>query len=626
MCGIAGICYGQMDPIKNIQAMNEAMVRRGPDAGGYYIEESMKVALGHRRLSILDLSEQGAQPMMSQDERYVMVYNGEIYNGIQLQERMITDGIVLSLRGTSDTELLLEAIAHYGLEDTLRFVKGMFAIALLDRKEKTLRLARDRMGEKPLYYGRVQGNLVFASDLNAMKQIDGFQNPINHDAMPLYFEHGYIPAPYTIYEGIYKLKQGTILEFTQPYERHKTTVYWDIMELAKEKESTFQGSEEEAKEELERLLKEAIQGQMVADVPLGAFLSGGIDSTLVVALMQSLSSQQVKTFTIGLKEAGYNEADIASMTSKHMGTNHEELYIGYEDVMDVLPRIPAVYGEPFADSSQIPTMLVSKMTREHVTVSLSGDGGDEFFCGYNTYLGAKQGLATVQSKAGFLPQGLRQSIGQLCGAPHMNRASLLRKVNMVFTTNTLEDYKRAVDRGDGKFFSLVNGARNMRTDYRSYPSSYLREPEHNLMLMDQLQYLPDDILTKVDRAAMYYSLETRIPLLDRDVMNFAWSLPLSYAFDHQITKKLLKNLLYEYVPEEMINRPKKGFSIPISEWLLSGEMNEWAESLMSEGFCKNQELMDQKEARKLWEQFKQGKQDATLIWYILMMQQWALTE
>ncbi len=603
------------------------MIRRGPDAGDYYLDEGNKVVLGHRRLSILDLSEHGAQPMVSKSERYVLVYNGEIYNYQDIYHKMIADGYSISLRGSSDTEILLEAIECYGLHDTLKLAKGMFAIGLLDRKEKKMQLARDRMGEKPLYYGYINGSFAFASDMNSLKAIEGFHNPVSQEVLPLYFSYGYIPAPYTIYQDIYKLQQGTILTIEAPYTQYEMTEYWNIKEVAKNGEANpFTGSEEEATKELERLLTQSIQGQMIADVPLGAFLSGGIDSTLVVALMQSISSQKVQTFTIGLKENGYDEAGIAAQTSKHLGTNHTELYLGYEDVMNVVPELSRAYGEPFADSSQIPTMLVSKLAREHVTVSLSGDGGDELFCGYNSYLGAQHGLGVLKSKGAQIPSGIRSSIGHISKCMANRHTPILHKVGSVFTVNSLEDYKKATHQSEYESKYLAKIRKRPCTQYESYPSGYLGEPIHNLMLMDQIQYLPDDILTKVDRAAMYYSLETRVPLLDKDVITFAWSLPLSYTFEQGMTKKILKNLLYQYVPRELMERPKTGFAIPIDQWLQKGSMREWAESLMSDGFSKNKEFIDQKVAMNLWNQFQKSGQFTPTIWYLLMMQQWALTQ
>lgn len=627
MCGIAGIANYTVEPVSNILAMNKMLFRRGPDAGNYWLEENAKVVLGHRRLAIVDLSEKGAQPMISKDERYVITYNGEIYNYQEIKKGMEAERGPVNLRGTSDTELLLEAISFYGFKKTLTLAKGMFAIAVYDRQEKKLYLTRDRMGEKPLYYGLVNGSFVFSSDLAAIRQIENFHNPINEQVLPLYFRHGYIPMPYSVYEGIYKLKQGTILETAYPFQEWKQETYWDIKEVAvKGQENLFKGSEEEATAELKKRLLQAIEGQMMADVPLGAFLSGGIDSTLVVSLMQSLSKEKIRTFTIGFREDGYNEATYAKETAEYLGTNHTEMYVGFSEVMDILPRLPIAYAEPFADSSQIPTMLVSKMTREHVTVSLSGDAGDEFYCGYNTYLEAQRGLAILKGKGAFLPSTIRSGIGNLCKRISNEHTPLLYKVGKVFTTDTLEDFARSISLSDHRTGYISKKKGLLPTDYNQYSSGYLQGAENNLMLMDMLQYLPDDILVKVDRAGMYYSLESRIPLLDRDVCEFAWRLPLEYKFNNRITKKVLRNILYQYVPKEMMERPKKGFSIPISKWLLDGEMNEWAESILSDGRQKMPDILNQRVVESLWREFKQTKEFTPTIWYILMLEQWMLEQ
>ena len=387
MCGIAGIINYRNDPVKDILNMNRAMLHRGPDAGDYWLDPERKVVLGHRRLSIVDLSANGSQPMKSADGRYVIVYNGEIYNYQELEQKLRADGCELHLRGTSDTEVILEAFSFYGMEKTLSLMKGMFAIALYDRQEQQLYLMRDRVGEKPLYYGMVNGAFAFASDIECIRQIEGFSNQVNRAVFPLYFQYGYIPAPYSIYEKIFKLEPGKTLRLNCKTLDYKIQTYWSMTEVALNGEKNrFTGSEEEAAGELERLLKHAIRGQMIADVPLGAFLSGGIDSSLVVSLMQAISPNKVKTFTIGFDVDKYNEARYAKEIAAHLGTEHTELYVTSQDAFTIMQHMPDSFTEPFADSSQIPTMLVSKMTREHVTVALSGDAGDELFCGYTTYM------------------------------------------------------------------------------------------------------------------------------------------------------------------------------------------------------------------------------------------------
>lgn len=625
MCGIAGICNYSGNPIRNIKAMNEKLVRRGPDAGDYWVDENCHVVLGHRRLSILDLSETGKQPMFSADGRYVIVFNGEVYNYKAVLQKMCEEGFARKLRGESDTEVLVEAISFWGFEKTLKVLKGMFAIAVFDREDKILFLARDRMGEKPLYYGKVNESFVFASDLAAIKEVEGFQNVINQEVLGLYFHYGYIPQPYSIYKDIWKLAPGSFLKLSEPFHEGSEIKYWDIVKVAcTNQEQLFCGNEAEASLELERLLRSAIREQMVADVPVGAFLSGGIDSTAVVSLMQQESSQKIKTFTIGFNEKGYNEAVFAKEETKYIGTDHTELYVGFNEVMDILPQLPKAFSEPFADSSQIPTMLVSQMTREHVTVSLSGDGGDELFCGYNTYKTLKEGLQIVKSKAAFLPNPIRKGIGNICKCIANAHTPLLYKVGNCFTMETAEDYKRSMVLRDCRIPYIAKNERNVPCGDDIYPDGLLEKEHHNLMLMDLMQYMPEDILVKVDRAGMFFSLETRMPLLDKDVVEFAWKLPLSYKYDGEVTKKVLRNALYRYVPKEMMERPKTGFGIPIAEWLSKGEMREWAESIMMDARGSAKEFLNIKVVESFWKDLVNENRWQPNIWYILMFEQWLL--
>ena len=413
MCGIAGFCNWGSEWKKNIERMNECMIYRGPDASGVWSSDDQTVVLGHRRLAIVDLTETGAQPMLSNNDRYVISYNGEIYNCDLIKKKLLAEGKVVAFRGTSDTEVLLEAISAYGLESTLRQIKGMFALAVYDRQEKELCLARDRVGEKPLYYGFVRKDrFVFASDLNSITALDGFDNAVNTEVLQDYFRYGYIAAPYSIYEGIWKLKPGTYLKIKSPFNKYEIQTYWSMKEAALAgQRNPFTGSYEEAVDELERLLKESIRGQMMADVPVGAFLSAGIDSSTVVSLMQSISPRKVRSFTIGMWDEAYNEAEAAREIAAHLQTDHTELYIREEDAKQVIPELCGMFGEPFADSSQIPTYLVSRMTREHVTVSLSGDGGDELFCGYNSYASVER----IWNKINKIPSDIRKPVGVMMG-------------------------------------------------------------------------------------------------------------------------------------------------------------------------------------------------------------------
>lgn len=630
MCGINGMCGFRGNLIENIKRMNDRIIRRGPDSGNYWLDENAGVVLGHRRLAIVDLSENGAQPMISANQRYCMVFNGEIYNKTEIWQQMLERGVLVTLRGTSDTEVILESFAHLGVEETLRMMKGMFAIGLYDRQERLLYLMRDRMGEKPVYYGYVQGAFVFSSDLSALTAIDGFANPIRGEVLPLYFRGGYIPAPYTIYENIYKLEAGRILKLSAPFREQDIQVqtYWDVKEIARRgQENTFQGTEKEAADELERLFKNSIRGQLMSDVPLGAFLSGGIDSSLTVSLMQQLSTEQVKTFTIGFAEQEYNEADFAKEIAAAIGTKHTEMYVGFEDAMEAIRAIPEAFTEPFADSSQIPTMLVSKMTREHVTVSLSGDAGDELFCGYNTYKDLENSLACIQGKAGFLPQTIRTGIGRLAQFLDGPNRQLLHKIGDVFTTRDLETCYVRMGTGDSRVAYLCKNSGNLKDANDLYEHGYLHQGKHNLMLMDILRYLPDDILVKVDRAGMYYSLESRIPLLDKDIVEFAWTLPLAYKMQDGVSKRVMREVLYRYVPRELLERPKKGFSVPVSKWLRDKNfLREWAESIRHDSRELVGEYIDLRLEESLWKDYVEKGEWKEAIWSILMLEQWLLAE
>ena len=619
MCGIAGFCNFQGDYQKNIERMKERMYHRGPDAGGTYISEDGMVALGHRRLSIVDLSESGSQPMTSHSGRFVMAYNGEIYNYKKVADRLLTEKKVDCFKGTSDTEVLLEAFEAYGVEEAIGMCKGMFAISLYDKQERVLYLLRDRVGEKPLYYGMVNGGFVFASDLGCISVLDGFNNAINKKVLDLYFVHGYIPAPYSIYEGIYKLEPGTILEIKSPFNKWNSKCYWDMKSAALQgQKNLFKGTEEEAADELERLLKNSIKEQMVADVPVGAFLSAGIDSSTIVALMQSLYQGKVKSFTIGMEEEGYNEAVYAKEIAQHLGTQHTELYITDQDAKAVIPKLGYMFGEPFADSSQIPTYLVSKMTREHVTVSLSGDGGDELFCGYTSYVSVER----IWNKMKNIPYFIRKPVsGLVLHSPIKNhpiykvKGKLLGArgpADLYICSNETEPLARCI--------SLYHD--DCPYKHSEYQEGFLNETNHNIMLMDMLMYHPDDILVKVDRAAMAVSLETRVPMLDKDVVEFAWTLPIDYKRGEDIGKKVLRNVLYRYVPKEMMERPKKGFSIPIDQWLRQKELREWAEALIDRKTLEQQGVLDPDVVWKIWTDFIEGGEWRIQIWYILMFQEW----
>lgn len=623
MCGIAGFCNGASDWRKEIDKMNERLYHRGPDASGVWASEGGRVVLGHRRLSIIDLSSGGGQPMESKNERYVISYNGEIYNYPVIRDKLIREKKVAAFKGTSDTEVLLEAVSAYGLEETLKMSKGMFALALYDKKEQMLSLARDRVGEKPLYYGFIGKTFAFASEIGAITCLDGFQAPVDQGILETYFRYGYIPAPHSIYQGIYKLEPGRILKLKAPFERYEISTYWSMKDIACYGQShLFQGSEQEAAEELERRLKDAIRGQMMADVPVGAFLSAGIDSSTIVSLMQSVSDKGVRSYTIGMWEKEFNEAEIAKKIAEHLGTEHTELYITEEDAKQVIPKLGTMFGEPFADSSQIPTYLVSRMTKEHVTVSLSGDGGDELFCGYQTY----RSLERVFRKTGRIPAFVRKPISEaILRSPWGKEGSLATRARL-FGASGIEDLYRCSEIGEGlellapevRRGTAVPEDRSYDTVMDTYPTGLLPEPLHNLMLMDMLMYHPDDILAKVDRTAMAVSLETRVPMLDKDVVEFAWTLPISYKKQENVTKKILRDILYKYVPRELVERPKTGFAIPLNKWLKEPGLREWAEALLNPQKIKEQELLNADAVGRMWKDFVERDVWRQQIWYVLM--------
>lgn len=620
MCGIAGFCNLKADSKKNIEKMMDRMVHRGPDAGGFWSNDDDTVTFGHRRLSIIDLSEAGAQPMESHSGRYVMAFNGEIYNHRDIALKLKEEGLVDSFRGTSDTEVLLEAFEHYGIEKTISMCKGMFAIALYDKETKDIWLLRDRVGEKPLYYGFVNGSFVFASEIGCIEEIEGFNNPIDTKALNIYFVHGYIPQPYSVYEGINKLTPGCILHIKAPYDKPEIVPFWSMKDVAKRGQTAerYTGSFEEASIELEKKIKDAIADQMLADVPVGAFLSSGIDSSTVVALMQSLNSNPVRTFTIGVEDPKYNEAEVAAKIAAHLGTKHTEMYISESDAKAVIPKLAYMFGEPFADSSQIPTYLVSKLTRQHVTVSLSGDGGDELFSGYGMY----DSMERIWGKIGRVPYPIRRPVSDAVCALMPKTAGVKRsKAYMLGASSENDLYERSMER-DPLYRKIVKKSDIYPFAHTTMEKNYLPDVRSNIMLTDMLMYHPDDILVKVDRCGMAVSLESRIPFLDKDVVEFAWSLPIEYKYKDGVTKRILRDILYRYVPKELMDLPKRGFSIPVQKWLLEPELRSWAEGLISRDKLEKQGLLNVDIVRLIWDDFTIRGIWRNQVWYILMFQQW----
>lgn len=627
MCGIAGIINigNAKDQRENMQRMRDRMRRRGPDGGGTWVSSDGVCTLGHQRLSILDLSANGAQPMISHSGRSAITYNGEIYNFACVQKQLERDAAVkgqkIEFRSTCDTEVLQEAIEFYGMEKALSLCKGMFAIAYYEMESQTLTLARDRIGEKPLYYGWLSGIFTFSSDLGSIRAIRGFDNPIREEVLDLYFEHGVIPAPYTIYEDIYKLEPGTMLTLRAPFteDAAKRKTYWSVTDVAvRGQKNPFAGTRKEAADELERLLRASVRDQMVADVPLGAFLSAGIDSGTIVSLMQQESTRKVKTFTIGMEDPAYNEAAIASQIAQHLGTEHTELTITEEDAKAVIPLLPEMFAEPFADSSQIPTYLVSKLTREHVTVSLSGDAGDELFCGYYDY----PATARKWGKIRKIPYPLRKAAGAALECSPLASRDMVRIKSQILQAASPEEVYRLSFETDPLIFQIARKHGKLPYAYTETGRDVTGEVCHDIMLMDLRMYHPDDILVKVDRTAMAVSLETRVPFLDKDVVEFAWTLPLAYLREGDTGKLVLRDILYRYVPKNLMDRPKKGFSIPIRKWLKTPGLRAWAEDLIAPEKLRQQGLLNPEVVQRIWSDFTQRDVWRIQIWYILMFQAW----
>lgn len=621
-------------------AMALRIAHRGPDDSGVWVDAEAGIALAFRRLAILDLSPAGHQPMASASGRYVIVFNGEIYNHLHLREELEGDDCV-AWRGHSDTETLLAAFEAWGVETTLKKAVGMFAIALWDRAERTLYLARDRMGEKPLYYGWQRDTFLFGSELKAFQAHRSFRAEVDRNAITLLLRHNSIPAPYSIYQGIRKLLPGSYLKLIAGQREAEPASYWSLREVVEQGQAhPFAGSETEAVAELEVHLRRAIGMQMVADVPLGAFLSGGIDSSTIVALMQAQSNQPVKTFTIGSHQEGYNEARHAKLVAQHLGTEHTELYVTPDDAMNVIPRLPALYDEPFSDSSQIPTFLVSQLTKLHVTVSLSGDAGDEVFGGYNRYSWASSilrmgrvpialrklaaaGLSAFSPPtwdhlyspaSGLLPPRLRLA---LPGDKAHKLAEILADCD-----SPEEIYRGLVSHWKHPASVVVDATEppTVLTAPAGWPA--IREFEQRMMYLDSMNYLPNDILVKVDRAAMGVSLETRVPFLDHRVIEFAWRLPLSLKIREGHGKWVLRQVLYKYVPKRLIERPKMGFGVPLDSWL-RGPLREWAEDLLNESRMRQEGFFHPGPIWKMWMQHLSGHRNLQYpLWDVLMFQAW----
>lgn len=623
------------EPEAVLRRMTDAIRHRGPDDEGQWLDPAAGVALGHRRLSIIDLSPEGHQPMVSPSGRYVLVYNGEIYNFEDLRRELLATGQA-GFRGRSDTEVMLAAIDRWGLVQALGRMAGMFAFALWDRETRTLALVRDRMGEKPLYYGRHGGTVLFGSELKALRRHPRFDGAIDRGALAAFLRYAFIPAPHTIYHDLWKVPAGSVVTIRAD---GTTTAepYWSALATAQAGAADpFTGSDAETVDWLEGILRRTIRQEMMSDVPLGAFLSGGLDSSLVVALMQAESAARVRTFTIGFPEAAYDEAPHARAVAQHLGTDHTELYVSSADALDVIPRLPMLYDEPFADPSQIPTFLVAELAARHVTVSLSGDGGDELFAGYDRYPRAE----TLWRWVRRMPRRARVSVaGSLALIPEPGWDAMLAPIGRLRgagpggdTVHKVAGLMRAETAVAlyGEIFSqwrtparvLLGGAEPALAAPEADALERIGGLVPQLMLLDQLRYLPDDILVKVDRASMAVSLEARAPFLDHRVVEAAWQLPHRFKVREGRSKWILRRLLDRFVPRALVERPKMGFGVPIESWL-RGPLRAWAEALLAPARLRREGFFDAAEVDRVWQAHLAGRRDRRfLLWDVLMFQAW----
>ena len=646
MCGINGFYSKSSSTFNNvIVKMNSAISHRGPDTNGTWVDKSSGIVLGHQRLSIIDLSIAGNQPMQSNSGRLILTYNGEIYNHLEIRNELQKNTSNIKWRGYSDTETLLEAIDFWGVETTLKKIDGMFAFGLWDKKTRCLTLARDRVGEKPLYYGwQGEGDnrvFLFGSELKALKVHPEFKNEINRNAIALQLRHNCIPAPYSIYKNIYKLSPGHYLQLNESDLKKglspSSKAYWSLTESAIfGNNNQLKLGEVDIQKDLEKHLQLSVKKQMISDVPIGAFLSGGIDSSLVVALMQSQSNYPVKTFTIAFNENNYNEAHYAKKIAKHLGTNHTELYVSSKQAMEVIPKLPSIYDEPFSDSSQIPTFLVSQLAKQHVKVAISGDGGDELFCGYNRYVMSKKYWNIIRlmplSFRKLLASGLQSispqnwtKISKLF--PNLNQQSnfgdKIHKGANALEAKTIYDYYYSLrSHWKNPTETVINSKEpgTLLTEFK--PTLKGLNNQQEMMVLDFLTYLPDDILVKVDRAAMASSLETRVPFLDHKLIEYVWKIPQSLKLRNGQGKWILKKILNQYVPKDLTERPKMGFGVPIDTWL-RGPLRDWAENLLNEKKLQQEGFFNPNLITDKWTAHLSGKKNwHSDLWNILMFQAW----
>tara|TARA_B100000282_G_scaffold200084_1_gene146419 strand:+ start:5980 stop:7944 length:1965 start_codon:yes stop_codon:yes gene_type:complete len=645
MCGIAGFVAKLDDMQSTIDSMRATLSHRGPDSSGSWIDKSNGIALGHQRLAIQDLSSAGNQPMQSKSKKLTLIFNGEIYNHFEIREKLQKDvQEKIKWNGHSDTETIITAFEIFGVEKTLKLVKGMFALCLWDSEKEVITLARDRMGEKPLFYGYVNHHLVFASELKSIMKFDGFNNKICKKALVRYFKYNYVPSPYCIFEDLFKLEPGKYIQFKISKKGSSNSApisnsYWKLNDVFKKGLDESFKDMDSVKIAVENSLTNSIKSQLISDVPLGTFLSGGIDSTLITALLQNSSDTPIKTFTIGFEDRNYDESVFAKDIAKYLGTDHKEMILNEQDAIDVIERLPKIYDEPFADSSQIPTVLVSEIAKSEVTVALSGDGGDELFGGYNRYTH----VPSIWKIISIIPYSLRKILGKLLSTININvldffgekflflkpipqfGSKIHKMADRLKNINSLREFSMSLATIWQNPSALVKDMEDfIEDDFNQLSSTFnfIDSETKKMMAVDSVTYLPDDILCKVDRAAMSTSLETRVPFLDPDVISVASRIPLQFNIVNKNGKLPLREILKKYVPQDLTERPKSGFAIPIGEWL-RGPLREWAEDLLSKDFIENQGLLNFEPIQKVWKEHLSGKHDWTpKIWGVLMFQAW----
>ncbi len=643
MCGVAGFLIDSKSSSSVnfdliTKKMTDSIKHRGPNDSGCWNNPSEGIALGHRRLSILDLSDAGHQPMESSNGRYVIAFNGEIYNHLQIRSDIEKNNGNISWRGHSDTETILSAFETFGIQESLEKFVGMFAFSLWDKKNKILTLARDRLGEKPMYYGWqniANGRVfLFGSELKALKSFPDIDLRVDRGSLSLFLKHAYVPNPYSIYENIFSLEPGQFLQVSLTNKMTKTVNYWEASEIIKKGSfEEYKGTPKEAVKDLKNLLRHTIKSQMISDVPLGAFLSGGIDSSTVVSIMQEQADIPVKTFTIGFNEKGFDEAKYAKSIANHLGTDHTELYISANDAIKVIPDMHSIYCEPFADSTQIPNFIVSRLANNDVTVALSGDGGDELFGGYSRY----NHIDNIWKKINYFPLSTRNLISKILTYPLQEKSIYSR-----YKSKTLTNLSKRIISGTNLINSetidklYLHVITQIPFSEDVIHDGYLKETKlddlkpsfgdisniEKMMATDTINYLPDDILTKVDRAAMRTSLETRVPFLDHNIVEFAWRLPISYKVKEGESKWPLQQILKDFLPESLTKREKMGFSVPIHEWI-RGPLSEWCEELLNKDRLKSEGFFDEEIVCNKWKEHLFGKKNnITFLWPILMFQSW----